>query len=444
MATKKTTPTKKTPVKKAPAKKAAKAKPVPPAAEVGNRYNPLVMVQEFLKFEASAGIILLFFAVLAMIVANSSLGHTYHHFLHEVNLTIKIGEFGLDKHIIHWINDGLMALFFFLVGLEIKREMLEGSLSSFKKALLPGVAAVGGMILPGIIYVLFNGVDPATGMWHLGQEKIAGWAVPAATDIAFAMGMMALLGTRVPLALKVFLLALAIFDDLGAILIIALFYTDHLSLINLAYAAGFVAVLFGLNRMRVNQGTMYIIVGICLWFCVLKSGVHATLAGVITALFVPLNIVGERRSLLRQLEHDLHPFVAYVVLPLFAFANAGVSLEGISGEVFFQSITLGVMLGLFLGKQIGVFGFTWLAHTLKIAQLPKGITWVQVWGMSALAGIGFTMSLFVSSLGFRSNDLYMAEAKLGILMGSVVSALCGLFLLYIFGDKSALKSKGKK
>ncbi len=401
-------------------------------------YNPLNMLSEFLKYEASGGLLLLFFATLAMIVANSPLGDTYYHILHNTNLTIKVGNFGLDKDIIHWINDGLMAIFFFLVGLEIKREMMEGALASVKQALLPAIAAVGGMVIPGLVYIYFNMYD-AMGVVDFSNDKIPGWAVPTATDIAFAVGMMTLLGKRVPLALKVFLLALAIFDDLGAILIIAFFYTSNLDVSTLTYAAFFVGILILFNRLNVTRGTWYLIAGVALWFCVLKSGVHATLAGVAIALAIPLEVPGERRSLLRQLEHDLHPFVAFFVLPLFAFANAGVSLEGISIDNIFNTITVGIVCALFFGKQVGVFVFTWLSHTLRIARLPEGITWWQIWGVSALAGIGFTMSLFVASLGFKGNELLLNEAKLGILIGSAMSAIIGTYLLYVFGHKPKKK-----
>jgi len=394
-------------------------------------YSPAAMLEKFLKMEAAGGLILLFFAALALIVANSPLGHTYHHFLHETYLTIKVGALGVDKHIIHWINDGLMAIFFLLVGLEIKREMLEGNLSSMSQATLPAIAAVGGMAIPALTFVFFNGGDP---------EALRGWAVPTATDIAFAVGLMGLLGTRVPLSLKVFLLALAIFDDLGAIIIIALFYTEGLDTTNLMYAFGFLAALVALNRSGSSKGSLYIALGIAMWFCVLKSGVHATLAGVALALTIPLNIEGERRSLLRQLEHDLHALVAYFVLPLFAFANAGIDLQGLTIDILFEPVTLGVIMGLFIGKQIGIFGFIWLAVKMGLAKLPEKVTWPQIWGVSCMAGIGFTMSLFIAGLAYN-NPLYLAEAKLGILAGSFMSAIMGITLLYVFGNKPTAKKK---
>lgn len=410
---------------------AKKPNPKPQAEAAFLPYSPAAMLEKFLKMEAAGGLILLFFAALALIVANSPLGHTYHHFLHETYLTIKMGDFGLNKHIIHWINDGLMAIFFLLVGLEIKREMLEGNLSSVSQATLPAIAAVGGMAIPALTFFYFNGANP---------EALAGWATPTATDIAFAVGLMSLLGTRVPLSLKVFLLALAIFDDLGAIMIIAVFYSHGLDTTNLMYAAGFLSALIFLNRMGSSKGSLYMVLGIAMWFCVLKSGVHATLAGVALALTIPLNIEGERRSLLRQLEHDLHALVAYFILPLFAFANAGVDLHGLSFAILFEPITLGVILGLFVGKQVGIFGFVWLAVKIGLAKLPEKVTWPQIWGVSCMAGIGFTMSLFIAGLAYK-NPLYLAEAKLGILAGSFLSAVTGIALLYIFGNKPTVKKK---
>ena len=392
-------------------------------AEVQYGYNPMSMLKKFLHWEAAGGMVLLVFAALAMIVANSPLGHTYHHVLHDVHLHIGVsGLFNLDKHMIHWINDGLMAIFFFLVGLEIKREMLEGNLSSVKQAVLPMIAAAGGMLIPGLIYYSLNADNPAA---------VSGWAVPTATDIAFAVGLLILLGKRVPLSLKVFLLAVAIFDDLGAIVVIALFYTDHLNTVILPWACLFIGLMMMMNALQVNKGTVYVILGVALWFCVLKSGVHATLAGVITALAIPLETKHDARSLLRQLEHDLHPSVAFIILPIFAFANAGVSLEGLGFELLLDHVTLGVILGLFIGKQIGIFGFVWLAVKLKLAQLPHGLKWAHVWGVSIMAGIGFTMSMFIANLGFRGEDLLLAEAKLGILAGSALSAIFGLVVLMV-------------
>ncbi len=386
------------------------------------------MLRDFLKMEASGGLLLIFFAILAMLVANSPLSGWYHHFLHESYLKVQLGPLILDKHIIHWVNDGLMTIFFFLVGLEIKREMLEGALSSPAKAILPGLAAVGGMVVPGTIYYYMNATDPIA---------IKGWAVPTATDIAFAVGVLSLLGRKVPLALKVFLLALAIFDDLGAIIIIALFYSQSLDMFNLLVGLFFVLGLMGLNRSNVSSGSMYLLLGMGLWWCVLKSGVHATLAGVVVAFCIPLSIPGERRSLLRQLEHDLHPLVALFILPMFAFANAGVNLEGITINALFEPVTVGIIAGLFLGKQLGIFGATWLAVKLRFAPLMHATSWPQVWAVSMIAGIGFTMSIFVATLGFAGDpSIYITEAKLGILIGSAISAVSGLILLWLFSRKN--------
>lgn len=418
-------PAKKT-AKKAPIKKAASKKeaPKPVGAKqdllMNPQYNPLTMLREFLHMEAAGGMILLFFAVLAMVLANSPLAHDYHHILHDTTVALKLGPLGLEKDLIHFINDGLMAIFFLLVGLEIKREMMEGSLSSIQQAMLPGVAAIGGMAIPGLVYAYFNWENPTA---------MTGWAVPTATDIAFAVGMIALLGKRVPLALKVFLLALAIFDDLGAILIIAFFYTSSLDVANLVMAGAFTAVLVGLNVLNVSRGSLYLIFGLALWFCVLKSGIHATLAGVIVAFTIPHHVPRERRSLLRQLEHDLHTSVAYFILPMFAFANAGVTIEHASFDILFQPVALGVIAGLVVGKQVGIFGATWLCVKAGLAKLPEGVNWTQVWGVSCLAGIGFTMSLFIATLGFQASPEYLTEAKLGILAGSTISAIAGLLLL---------------
>jgi NhaA family Na+:H+ antiporter len=414
--------------KKAPAKKSAPAQSVEAKQEaLRKEFGPLRVIQDFLKMETSGGILLIIFAALAMVIANSPLEHIYHHVFHEMKLQIVLGPFEVHKDLIHWINDGLMAIFFLLVGLEIKREFIEGALSSKEQAILPAIAAAGGMAVPGLVFAYINQGSP---------EAMVGWAVPTATDIAFALGVLMLLGNRVPLALKVFLLAIAIFDDLGAIIIIALFYTQELAVTSLYWAAAFIAGLFALNRMKVNTGSLYMVLGVALWFCVLKSGVHATLAGVVTALAIPLIVPGERRSLLRQLEHDLHGLVAWVILPVFAFANAGVSLHGMELSNMFQGVTLGVILGLFVGKQIGIFGLTWLAVKAGFAKLPKGVTWPQIWGVSLLAGIGFTMSLFVASLGYRADAELLNQAKLGILTGSLISAVVGTLVLLCLCPKN--------
>lgn len=401
-------------------------------AEVQYGYNPVDMLKKFLNWEAAGGVILVAFAIMAMIIANTSWGHVYEHVLYHVHIFIGITEvFTLDKHVIHWINDGLMAIFFFLVGLEIKREMMEGNLSSFSQASLPLFAAIGGMAVPGLIFYALNAGD---------ATAAKGWAIPAATDIAFAIGLLVLLGKRIPLSLKVFLLAVAIFDDLGAIVIIAVFYTEQLNTGILPWAALFIGMLAMLNALQVNKGTFYIIIGIALWFCVLKSGIHATLAGVITALAIPLETKRDSRSLLRQLEHDLHPAVAFIILPIFAFANAGVSLEGMTPSLLLDNVTLGVILGLFLGKQLGIFGFVYIAIKLGMAKLPHGLGWGHIWGVSMMAGIGFTMSMFIATLGFKGAPIFLAEAKLGILIGSLLSAVGGIVILLNVCKKNADQS----
>jgi NhaA family Na+:H+ antiporter len=388
-------------------------------------YNPMTMFKEFMQLEAAGGLILLLCATVAMIIANSPLSGMYHHILHDTKAVVGIGALVIEKDIIHWINDGLMAIFFFLVGLEIKREVQEGLLSSKDQILLPVIAAIGGMVAPGIVFYLNN----------MGNgDALAGWAIPTATDIAFAVGVLSLLGKRVPVSLKIFLLALAIIDDLGAILVIAIFYTQDLDLNSLYLGSIFAAGLIALNYFNVSKGSLYILLGCALWVCVLKSGVHATFAGVFTAFCIPLEVPGERRSLLRQLEHDLNTFIAYFVLPLFAFANAGVSLEGITLDIAFEPVTLGVVTGLLVGKQVGIFSTAYICVKTGLVSMPKGATWGRIWGISMFAGIGFTMSLFIATLGYRSEELalYLTEAKLGILGGSFISAIMGLGVMWFF------------
>jgi NhaA family Na+:H+ antiporter len=377
--------------------------------------------QAFFEHEASGGVVLMVAAALALVLSNSPLSWMYDALL-DTPVVLQIGALALDKPLLLWINDGLMAIFFFLVGLEIKREILEGRLSSLRKAASPVIAAVGGMVIPAVIYIALNWQDPAA---------LQGWAIPAATDIAFAVGVLALLGSRVPVALKVFLLALAIIDDLGAIVIIALFYTSHLSLSVLAIAAAGVAVLGYFNYRGIRHTAPYIAVGVVIWVCVLKSGVHATLAGVVIALFIPLRPSGEdTESPLKRVEHGLAGWVAFGVMPIFAFANAGVALHNISIEDLFGGIPLGIALGLFLGKQIGILSFTWAAVRLGLARLPDGATWFQVYGVAVLGGIGFTMSLFIGTLAFAGPE-QGAAVRLGVLAGSVLSAVFGYFILRI-------------
>lgn len=370
------------------------------------------LIRDFLRMESASGILLVVAAVIAMLVANSPLNEFYQGFLHSYLLGMSLS---------HWINDGLMAIFFLLIGLEVKRELLEGALKSKETAMFPAIAAVGGMLVPALIYVMFN---------FDNESALAGWAIPAATDIAFALGIMALLGNRVPASLKVFLLALAIIDDLGAVVIIAFFYTADLS--TLALTAGFVstAVLFWLNAKKVTKLSPYLIVGAILWFAVLKSGVHATLAGVVIGFAIPLKGEKDGHSPLKHLEHTLHPYVSFGVLPLFALANAGISLEAVSIEGLTSMVPMGIALGLLIGKPVGIMLFCWASLQLKLTELPAGIRMRQIFAVSVLCGIGFTMSIFISSLAFEfeaeSLDTY---ARLGILMGSTISAILGYILL---------------
>lgn len=362
--------------------------------------------------ESAGGILLVIAAAIAMFIANSSMGEGYQAILHTY-------VFGMS--ISHWINDGLMAVFFLLIGLEVKRELLEGALKSRETAVFPAIAAVGGMLAPALIYVMFNFNDPAA---------IQGWAIPAATDIAFALGIMALLGKRVPVSLKVFLLALAIIDDLGVVVIIALFYSSDLSTIALTVGFIMTGVLFMLNAKHVTKLSVYLIAGLILWIAVLKSGVHATLAGVVIGFAIPLKGNKGEHSPLKHLEHALHPYVAFGILPLFAFANAGISLQGVSIDGLTSMLPLGVALGLFLGKPLGIFSFSWAAVKLGVAQLPEGINFKHIFAVSVLCGIGFTMSIFISSLAFgQANAAYDTYARLGILMGSTTAALLGYALL---------------
>lgn len=382
---------------------------------------PYDAIRDFLRYEASGGIVLIVAAALGLLMANSPLGGAYVAFL-DIPVKLQFGSLILAKPLILWINDGLMAVFFFLVGLEIKREFLEGELSSFSQIALPAMAAAGGMAGPALVYVFFNSDNAA----HMN-----GWAIPTATDIAFALGVLALVGSRVPLSLKILLTAIAIFDDLGAIIIIAVFYTDGLSIQSLAVGAVFVAALLVINRMGVTRKAAYILLGIGLWVCVLKSGVHATLAGVVTALMIPMTPRGnDDTPLLKELEHSLHPWVAFTILPLFAFSNAGVSFSGVSIDSFLEPVKLGISLGLFFGAQIGVFVMLWIGIQFKFAPMPKDATWMQLYGVSLLTGIGFTMSLFIGSLAFEHSS-FDAPIRLGVLTGSLAAAICGYVILRI-------------
>lgn len=381
----------------------------------------LKALKEFIRLESASGILLIIAALLAMLVENSAAKGFYDALL-GTPVEIRIGEFEIAKPLLLWINDGLMAIFFFLIGLEVKREFLAGELSDPARVILPIIAAIGGMAVPAAIYAYINWGDPVA---------MKGWAIPAATDIAFALGILALLGRRIPSALKLFLMALAIIDDLGAIIIIAIFYTDDLSIYSLLPAVMAIAVLFLFNRRRVLGLVPYILIGLVLWAAVLKSGVHATLAGVVTALFIPCRKApGETKTQLEKLEHDLHPSVVYGILPLFAFANAGIPIEAMTLEYLLHPVPLGIAAGLFLGNQLGVFGLSWLAIRLGIAKMPQNATWLQLYGVSLLCGIGFTMSLFVGSLAFEQGGPDFAiDDRVGILVGSLASGIAGYLIL---------------
>lgn len=379
-------------------------------------------LEEFIKKESSAGIVLIFVTILALLLKNSALSEIYNLFLH-TPVEIRFGALHIDKPLYLWINDGLMAIFFLLIGLEVKREVIEGHLSTVSQVVLPGVAAVGGMVVPALFYIYFNQDQPIA---------MRGWAIPTATDIAFALGILSLLGNRVPVSLKVFLLALAIIDDLGAIIIIALFYTVDLSTLSIVIALLAIATLIIMNRRGVVKKAAYFIVGTILWVSVLKSGVHATLAGVALAFTIPLKSTdkdGIEFSLSKSIEHDLHFWVAFFVLPMFAFVNAGVDLREVSLESMLGPVPLGIMTGLFLGKQIGVFGFSFIAIKLKLATLPENSNWLQLYGVSVLTGIGFTMSLFVDSLAFSDDALFEYADRLAILAASFLAGIIGYLIL---------------
>ncbi|RTZ16741.1 Na+/H+ antiporter NhaA [Vibrio aquaticus] len=386
------------------------------------------MIRDFFKMESAGGILLVIAAAVAMTIANTDLYSTYQGILQSYVLGMTVS---------YWINDGLMAIFFLIIGLEVKRELLEGALKSKETAIFPAIAAVGGMLAPALVYVAFNYGD---------AQAIQGWAIPAATDIAFALGIMALLGNRVPVSLKVFLLALAIIDDLGVVVIIALFYTSDLSTTALAVGFAMTAALFMLNAKKVTSLTPYIIVGAILWFAVLQSGVHATLAGVVIGFAIPLKGKKEGHSPLKHMEHTLHPYVAFGILPLFALANAGISLEGISLSSLGSALPLGIALGLLVGKPLGIFTFSWLAVKSGIAKLPHGVNFIHIFAVSVLCGIGFTMSIFISSLAFGSvNAEFDTYARLGILMGSTTAALIGYFLLHVsLPKKSAIAENSEQ
>ncbi len=380
-------------------------------------------LREFMAKESAGGIVLMIAALAALIVANSGLAEWYAAML-ATPVVVTVGETGIAKSALLWINDGLMALFFLLVGLEVKREVLMGQLSSWQQSSLPIFAAIGGMLLPALVFAGINWNSP---------ENLAGWAIPAATDIAFALGILALMGDRVPVALKALLLAVAVIDDIGAIVIIALFYTPGVEIGMLIAAAVVFAVLFLIGRARIGSKLPYVILGVALWYFVLKSGVHATLAGVALALTIPVT-TRKGDKLLEEMEHELHPWVAFLVVPIFAFANAGVGLLDIELSAIFAPLPLGIALGLLVGKQIGIVGFAWVAIKSGIARLPEGIGWAQIWGLSLIAGIGFTMSLFIGNLAFAEPE-QIAAVKIGVLTGSLIAALAGVFILRSAGRR---------
>ncbi|NIS07893.1 MAG: Na+/H+ antiporter NhaA [Candidatus Dadabacteria bacterium] len=378
-------------------------------------------IRTFFKMESAGGILLMISSLLAIIFANTPL-ITYYELLLSTPVEITVGSLQIAKPLLLWINDGLMAIFFFLVGLELKRELTEGELSNKRSIILPGVGAVGGMLAPALIYVYFNYNDPVA---------LKGWAIPAATDIAFALGVLALLGSRVPISIKIFLTSLAIFDDLGAILIIAFFYTSKISLTALIVVAICIPILIVLNRRNVISKSPYILIGIIMWIAMLKSGVHATLAGVLMAIFIPMRSKTDPDfSPLKTIERDLHTIVAFFVLPVFAFANAGINFSGIESHQILHGVPLGIAFGLFFGKQIGIFGLCWVVIKLKITSLPAGMNWKSLYGTAALCGIGFTMSLFIGSLAFEETGVNLLfDERIGIILGSLTSGILGYVIL---------------
>tara|TARA_B100000945_G_scaffold312167_1_gene306364 strand:+ start:48 stop:1220 length:1173 start_codon:yes stop_codon:yes gene_type:complete len=379
----------------------------------------------FFKLESSSGFVLLFAAVLALFISNSNLSDQYFSILQKY-IILGSESFGLKLSVIHWINDVLMAIFFFLVSLEIKREFLQGELSNPKQALLPIIGAVGGMLVPALFYIFINFSDNAT---------LKGWAIPSATDIAFSLGVLSLLGKRVPVSLKVFLTALAIIDDLGAIVIIAFFYSGNVQVIYLLLMLVAIIVLIVLNKFKINNFLPYLIVGVFLWDFTHQSGIHATIAGVLLALTIPHDKKNSKKSLLLKLEHNLSPYVAFGIMPIFAFANAGVSLEGLTFSSLLAPVPLGIVSGLFFGKQIGVFLFSYISVKLKFADKPNDSSWGAFYAVSILTGIGFTMSLFVGNLAFANDLQYIDGVKIGVLVGSLMSTLFGYFLLLVFTKK---------
>lgn len=379
-----------------------------------------IRIRNFIKIESSSGVFLFLMALLALIIDNTSLSH-YYQALFATPITVAFGYLEVKKPILLWINDGFMTIFFLLIGLEIKRELIEGELNTVSKASLPLIAAIGGMLGPAAIYLCLNYHHPVA---------IKGWAIPIATDTAFSLAILSLLGNKVPVSLKIFLTALAIFDDIGAILVMAFFYSAHISLISLFVALLCIAVLFLLNLLDVQRLGLYIFVGMLLWLSVLKSGVHATLAGIVLGLLIPLrNKNNPQKSPLRLLESKLHPWVAFFILPLFAFANAGVSIAGLTWTHLFSAMPVGIALGLFVGKQLGIWSATMLAVKLNVAKLPDNITSMGLYGLSLIAGVGFTMSLFIGTLAFHSVEPYAIYVRVGVILGSILSGCLGYWIL---------------
>lgn len=391
------------------------------------------VIKNLFKHESSAGILLMLSALMAIILANSPLS-SYYNLLIDTPVAVSIDTFNINKPLLLWVNDGLMALFFLLIGLELKREFIEGELSDKRNIILPGLGAIGGMLVPALIYYYLNKDDPVA---------LAGWAIPAATDIAFALGILTLLGSRVPTGLKVFLTSIAIFDDVGAIVIIAVFYTSKISITALVFCLFCMVVLWMMNKSGVGRRRYYLYIGLFMWVAMLKSGVHATLAGVALAMFIPMKSkLGT--SPLKMMEHELHAMVSFFIIPFFAFCNAGLDLRNVGFEQITHSIPAGIALGLFVGKQVGVFGFCWLGVKLGIARLPRSMNWGSVYGVSALCGVGFTMSLFIGSLAFKQDgSQILVDERLGILLGSIVSGTLGYFVLRAVLPKIPIKNQIK-
>jgi len=378
-------------------------------------------IKNFFKLESSAGILLFFSAVLALIIANTPLA-SYYNYLLDTTVAIQVGALSVAKPLLLWINDGLMAVFFFLVGLELKRELIEGELADKKNIVLPGIGALGGMLVPALVFFWFNKEDP---------NALQGWAIPAATDIAFALAVLKILGPKVPTSLKIFLTSLAIFDDIGAILVIAFFYTSQISITALIVVAVCIPLLWLINKKGIEATSTYILIGVVMWVAMLKSGVHATLTGVILAMFIPIKSrQNPGHSPLKELEHNLHSAVAYIILPIFAFANSGINLSGVGLEQMMHPVPLGIALGLVVGKQVGIFSLCWLAIKMKWATLPEHSNWTALYGISALCGIGFTMSLFIGSLAYEETKVnQIFDERLGIIVGSLISAMIGYLVL---------------